>query len=40
MRYKHDLHDLLHRIGNGDPLALEELDSAIRQPLIGIADTP
>lgn len=34
MRYKHDLHDLLHRIGNGDPLALEELDSAIRQPLI------
>ena len=34
MRYKHDLHDLLHRIGNGDPLALEELDSAIRQPLM------
>ncbi len=34
MRYKHDLHDLLHRIGNGDPLALEELESAIRQPLI------
>jgi RNA polymerase sigma factor (sigma-70 family) len=33
MRYKHDLHDLLHRIGNGDPLALEELESAIRQPL-------
>lgn len=35
MRYKHDLHGLLHRIGNGDPLALEELDSVIRQPLTG-----
>jgi len=33
MRYKHDLHDLLHRIGNGDPLALEDLESEIRQPL-------
>lgn len=35
MRYKHDLHDLLHRIGNGDRQALEELDSIIRQPLTG-----
>ena len=35
MRYKHDLHDLLHRIGNGDSLALEDLESAIRQPLKG-----
>lgn len=35
MRYKHDLHDLLHRIGNGDLLALEDLESAIRQPLKG-----
>ena len=33
MRYKPDLHDLLHRVGNGDSLALEELDSEIRQPL-------
>lgn len=33
MRYKSDLHDLLHRVGNGDSLALEELDTEIRQPL-------
>lgn len=33
MRYKPDLHDLLHRVGKGDSLALEELDSEIRQPL-------
>lgn len=35
MRYKHDLHDLLHRIGNEDRQALEEMASILRQPLTG-----